>query len=98
MSWKVSGLDAAPGSELRFRLACVDPNLSGGKSLDSALLTNGAGNKVVDVPASKCRWFWLTVELDTMKVDSGVDVSIDQISLRREGGRDGQPAPRPTQD
>lgn len=93
MSWKVSGLNRAPGSKLRFRLACVDSKLSGGESLDSALLTNGTGNKTVDVPVSPCRWFWATIELDTMAVDAGVDVSVDQISLRREAGRDRQSAP-----
>lgn len=97
MSWKVSGLNAAPGSELRFRLACIDSDLSGGQSLYSTLLGDGAGSKTVDVRPSACRWFWTTIELNTMNVDSGVDVTIDQISLRREEGGHGQSDTPPDQ-
>ncbi len=90
LNWQVSGLKTAPGTELRFRLSCVDPALVGGKSLDSRLLTDGSGNHVIDVPPSACRWFWLALELDTMNVDSGVDIALDHISLRREGGAGGR--------
>lgn len=98
LNWQVSGLKTAPGTELRFRLSCVDPGLDGGKSLDSALLTDGSGNHVVTVPTSACRWFWLTLELDTMNVDSGVDIALDRISLRREGGGGGRSSPSSVQN
>lgn len=81
--WDTSGLKSAPGADLRFRLACTDSNLSGGKSIDSGQLTDGAGSKIVDVSESKCRWYWLTIELNTTD-ESGADIALDRISLRRE--------------
>ncbi|MDR7227784.1 hypothetical protein J2X44_002320 [Sphingopyxis sp. BE259] len=98
LDWKLTGLKASPGAELRYRLSCTDPGISGGKSADSGQLGEGAGSEMINLPASPCRWYWFELELDAMNVDSGVDITLDRLSLRRQVAGSGRPVRRPVQN
>lgn len=98
LRWKLSGLKASPGAELRYRLSCTDPGISGGKSADSGRLVEGAGSEMINLPASPCRWYWFEVELDATNVDSGVDIALDQLSLQRQGAESSRPARLPARN
>ncbi|MBA4306965.1 MAG: hypothetical protein C0429_09550 [Sphingopyxis sp.] len=98
LSWKLAGLKASPGAELRYRLSCTDPGISGGKSADSGRLAEGVGSQTINLPASPCRWYWFEVELDATNVDSGVDITLDQLSFQRQVAGSSRPARLPARN
>lgn len=88
LDWKMSGLEAAAGAIVKFRLSCPDAGRSGGP-IAPAELSAATDSRTLLVPPSACRWYWATIELDTTASDSGVDLVIDRLSLVR--GKAGGP-------
>lgn len=82
LSWAIAGLSRAPGALLRFRLTCAESK-DFGHTAAVVGLTEGEALSDIEVDPSACRWHWAQVELDTTQSDSGVDVSFEQLDLRR---------------
>lgn len=92
LAWKLSGLDAAAGADVKFRLTCPDQGRAGGP-IAPLSLSEGTGSRTLFVPPSACRWYWAAVELDTSLSDAGVDLVIDRLGLARSDADAERPAP-----
>lgn len=92
LDWKLSGLDAAAGADVKFRLSCPDQGRAGGP-IAPVSLSEGAGSRTLFVPPSACRWYWATVELDTSLSDAGVDLVVDRLALVRSDADAVRPTP-----
>lgn len=92
LDWKLSGLESAAGTDIKFRLSCPDQGRAGGP-IAPASMSEGAGSRTLFVPPSACRWYWATIELDTSLSDAGVDLVIDRLALVRSNADAGRPTP-----
>lgn len=86
LTWKVSGIAAAPGAMLKFRLTCAERG-KGGIPIAPVTLSEGGGSETVIVPPSDCRWYRAGIELDTTQSDGGVDVRLNRLALSNDARR-----------
>ena len=83
LRWKLTGLEAAPGTNLKLRLACAEAGKISAPVVPFTM-KEGEGSAVVHVAASNCNWYMITLELDAPDSTVGADIAIRRLSLRRD--------------
>lgn len=83
VGWTMTGLAKGSDAVVKLRLNCADPTKMS-PSIAPAVLGDGTGSASITVPATACQWYWASLELDTSRGDTGVDIAIRRLSLRRE--------------
>ena len=94
LRWKLTGLKAVPDAALKLRLTCVDPDAIR-VPVAPVTLTEGAGSAAIRIAGSACRWYSATLELDAAGSSSGIDIAVQQLSLRGDGAAAASPLPKP---
>lgn len=85
LHWKLKGLEATPGANLKLRLACAEAGKLNAPIVPFTM-AEGEGSAIVRVPASTCNWHMVTLELDAPDSTVGADIAIRRLSLRRDNG------------
>lgn len=93
LRWKLTGLKAAPDATLKLRLTCVEPDVIR-VPVAPVTLTQGAGSAAIKIADSACRWYSATLELDAAGSSTGIDIAVQQLSLRRDGNAAASQSPK----
>jgi len=78
--WKATGAVAGSPTPLSVNLTCAAKGQSS-VAIASVKLLMGAHEQNIDLPPSACGWFWLSIEANLPDDTSGIDVTLNQISL-----------------
>lgn len=80
LGWSVSSSAPLPANAVSVRIICAEPDSSSAVAFTTELVS-GKREKIIRVPNSDCRWYWLSIDVALPDDAMGVDVVLSRLSL-----------------